>query len=219
MFDVNIAAPRKIHKELADYLAPQVEQIESAIRECAQADNVYVRDIHWVALTGRSRKTVTDEEMAERLSEVDSYHVQHAWKKALTRKDKDPEGAITAARALMEAVCKHILDNSGTSYSPSIKLPNLYHLTAEQLSLAPSQKTEKIFRQIFGNCQAVVNALGSIRNELGDAHGKAGSDAAPTPLHAELAVNLAGSIATFLMSTWEKSQKASSDLNVDKSSK
>ncbi len=137
------------------------------------------------------------------LAKVDSDHVRDAWQKALDRRIEDPEGAITAARTLLETVCKHILDSCSIPYSDKEELPTLHALTIEQLNLAPSQHTEPIFKTILGNCQAVVNGLGTMRNRLGDAHGRATRQVKPAPRHAELAVNLAGTMASFLVSTWE----------------
>src|SRR3546814_15117838 len=57
--------------------------------------------------------------------------------------------------------------------------------------------------QILGNCQSVVESLGALRNKLGDAHSGGPKRARPAARHAELAVNLAGSMATFLVATWE----------------
>lgn len=37
----------------------------------------------------------------------------------------DPEGAITAARTLLETVCKHILDERGVDYEADADLPAL----------------------------------------------------------------------------------------------
>src|SRR6478735_6213639 len=36
--------------------------------------------------------------------------VRAAWQRAVARRKDDPAGAITAARTLLETVCKHILD-------------------------------------------------------------------------------------------------------------
>ena len=36
------------------------------------------------------------------LGKVDSAHVQDAWQKALDRRDSDPDGAMTAARSLLD---------------------------------------------------------------------------------------------------------------------
>lgn len=130
-------------------------------------------------------------------------YVQEVWQRALERRNEDPEAAITAARTLLESTCKHILDDLGVTYEDRFDLPKLYRLTAEQLNLAPSQHTEHVFKQILGGCQTVVEGLGAVRNKLSDAHGKGRRPVKPAPRHAELAVNLAGTMATFLIETWE----------------
>jgi len=145
-----------------------------------------------------------DETATEVLTRLDWNEVQAAWRKALERKTADPEGAITAARTLLESVCKHILDEAGTHYDPKADLPTLYALAARRLNLSPSQHTEKIFKQILGGCHAVVEGLGALRSRVGDAHGQGKKPVKPSPRHAELAVNLAGAVATFLAETWEK---------------
>ncbi len=147
------------------------------------------------------------DDISQTLSEVDSEHVNFAWRKALERKNSDPEGAITAARTLVETVCKHILDENGTEHNDGQDLPKLYRLAAEQLNLAPSQHTEQVFKQILGGCHAIVEGLGSVRNRLSDAHGRSKKSVRPAQRHAELAVNLAGSMATFLVQT-QKVRKA-----------
>ncbi len=143
-----------------------------------------------------------DEVVSEVLTTFDVEHVGGVWQKALGRRAHDPDGAITIAKTLIETVCKHILDDYGVSYSDRDDLPRMYHLAAEQLRLAPSQHTENEFRRILGSCEAVVNSLSALRNWLGDAHGQGRRVVRPAPRHAELAVNLAGTMATFLVATW-----------------
>lgn len=207
MFDVNIEAPRKIIQETEKPDTPLKKQIESAIRTCAETTNFIIRDITWVPRFV-DLKTPAEEQVSAVLTKVNSEHVRRTWEKALGRKKTDPEGAITAARTLVESVCKHILDKAGITYPSDSDLPKLYYLTAEHLNLVPSQQTERIVRQILGNCQAVVSGLAYLRNELGDAHGKSSSEIRPDPSHAELAVNLAGTMATYIVSVWEKSISA-----------
>lgn len=142
------------------------------------------------------------------LEKFDQEHVHTAWQKALDRRIDDPEGAITAARTLLETVCKHILDDCEVAYAGDADLPKLWALAAEQLNLAPRQHQEDVFRAILGNCQSVVNNLGAIRNKIGDAHGHGRRPVKPKSRHAELAVNLAGTMAAFLVSTWlERSEQ------------
>lgn len=139
------------------------------------------------------------------LFQVEIYHNRIS--KAIERRSTDPEGAITAARTLLETVCKHILEDAGVEVDDNWDLPNLYGKTAAQMNLAPAQHDEQIFKQILGGAQAVVNGLAAIRNRLGDAHGKSRRSVSPSPRHAELGVNLAGAISIFLIPTWEERVK------------
>ena len=140
------------------------------------------------------------------LEAFDPENVHAAWQKALDRRTSDPEGAITAARMLVETVCKHILDEAGETYADDADLPKLWALAAERLNLAPHQHQEAVFKAILGNCQSVVNYLGSIRNKIGDAHGQGRKPVKPKARHAELAVNLAGTMSAFLIATWKDQQ-------------
>lgn len=72
---------------------------------------------------------------------------------------------------------------------------------ATKLNIAPSQHTEDAFKRILGGATSVVEGLGSLRNKIGDAHGQGGKPVRPTVRHAQLAVNLAGAMATFLVET------------------
>ena len=149
-------------------------------------------------------KVPTDHTVAEVLSRFDLVSVHIVWEKALERRTSDPEGAITAARTLLETVCKHILDEKGAKYDDKkTDLPQLYHMVSTELNLSPSQYTEEVFKQILGGCSSIVNGLGTLRNRLGDAHGQGKNPVRPASRHAELAVNLAGSVAMFLVETWE----------------
>jgi hypothetical protein len=147
-----------------------------------------------------------DEDITNTLASFDPDGVHRAWEKALNRRSQDPDGAITAARSLLETVCKRILEELGRAYGPNDDLPKLYYSTADALNLAPSQHTEEVFKSILGSCQQVVNNLGTLRNRIGDAHGQGRLPVRPSPRHAALAVNLAGAVATFLVETWQSRQ-------------
>ena len=173
------------------------------------------RDFLWqefrplLEILERGGPSPSDEAVSTALEEFDAAHVQSAWSKALDRRHGDPEGAITMARTLLESVCKHILDEMKVSYEDNADLPALYRHTAVALNLAPSQHTEQVFKQILGGCTAVVEGLGSLRNRLSDSHGRGKEGAKPASRHAELAVNLAGAVATFLLATWKARNETS----------
>ena len=149
----------------------------------------------------------SDISVGEALSVLTSDSVHESWRRALDRRFDDSDGAITAARTLLETVCKHILDDIGVQYKEQADLPKLYALTADILDLAPRKQLDPIFRQVLGGCTTVVEGIGAIRNALGDAHGKGQSFVKPELRHAELTVNLAGAAATFLVQTWEDKKK------------
>ena len=143
-----------------------------------------------------------EKSISEVIQKFDETGINDAWQKALERKSTDSEGAITLSRTILESVCKHILDDKDIEYDTNkVELHDLYKLTAESLNLSPSQHSERIFRQILGGCSAVINGLGQLRNRLGDAHGKGRKPVKPGSRHAELAVNLTGSMALFLIET------------------
>ena len=148
-------------------------------------------------------KAPADEDISDVLRKFNEDGVHAVWIKALERRHTDPDGAITSARTLLETVCKHILDDMGIQYNnKNIEMSELYKTLSKELNLSADQHTENIFKQILGGCSAVVNGLGTLRNKLGDAHGTNSSSIKPSPRHAELAVNLSGSMALFLINTW-----------------
>lgn len=142
------------------------------------------------------------------LARFEPEQVHARWEAALDRRGSDPAGAITLARTLVEDVCRWLLDDLGVAATDKDDLPGLYRKLSKALQLAPDDHSEQVFKQILGNCQSVVESLGALRNKLGDAHSAGPKRARPAPRHAELAVNLAGSMATFLVATWE-ARKAS----------
>lgn len=144
---------------------------------------------------------VVSPEITTGLEVFSSESINHAWKKALERQVNDPEGAITAGRTLIETVCKHILDEKEIAYDGKIELHKLYKLVSDSLNLSPEQHAEILFKQILGGCSTVINGLGSLRNKLGDAHGKSIKHVRPSSRHAKLVVNLAGAMALFLIET------------------
>jgi len=134
----------------------------------------------------------------------DEVHIHTQWKKALERKITDPEGAITTARTLIESILKYILDEKNIKYNENSDLSEIYKEVAKSLNLAPEQHQEQIFKQILGGANGIISGLGSLRNKLGDAHGKSKTNVKPKERHSELAVNLAGTMAIFLYKTYKE---------------
>mgnify|MGYP001438356653 CR=1 FL=1 len=131
----------------------------------------------------------------------DSYIIE-LWKKCIRRLELDPEGAITTARTLVEATCKHILDHYDVSYEPEIKLNQLYKETSKLLDLAPSKSTEDAFKQLMSGLFTIVNAVSAIRNKVSDSHAIESKLDRPDPRHALLCVTISGAVSEFLLTTF-----------------
>ncbi len=144
--------------------------------------------------------------VAAAVADLNSEYVSGQWTEALERVSEDPDGAITLARSFLESVLKHVLDDFGESHSSSDTLPGLFRTVARRLDLAPDQQTEPEFRRLLGGATTVVEATATIRNRLGDAHGRGRTDSAAHSHHAELAVNAAGTVASFILLRWRSSR-------------
>jgi len=152
-------------------------------------------------------KAPGDASVSEAMATFDAEDVHSVWSKALDRRNMDQEGAITIASTLLETVCKRILDERSITYTDKEDLPKLYSLTAKSLNLAPDQHTEEPVKAILGGAMNLVNGLGTLRNRLSDSHGRGGKPVKPSPRHANLAVNTAGAVATFLVETFLEREK------------
>lgn len=144
-----------------------------------------------------------DDLVAGAVARLNSESVRDAWTRALERRATDPEGAVTAGRTLLESTCKTILDDHGEAYNEGDDLPALYKGVQKVLHLSPAEQTEDRFRAILGACTTIVKELGSVRNRHSDAHGTGRTRYRLDPRHASLVVNLAGSMALFLIETNE----------------
>jgi uncharacterized protein YfkK (UPF0435 family) len=161
-------------------------------------------------LEGRGRAP-GDIVVSDALETFDAEGVHTVWIKALARRSSDPEGAITVARTLLEAVCKRILDENDILYTDVEDLPKLYGMVARALNLAPSQHSEEPIKAILGGAMNLVNGIGTLRNRLSDSHGRGGAPVRPLPRHASLAVNTAGAVATFLVETHQEKKLSRND--------
>lgn len=206
---------RQLFRFLAAVTDPVAQRRERQT-ELVEGINAHLRhDGYTLAVSGRisgspiyevrpaSIGTPADAPISAALKSFNPDHIHDRWTSALERRATDPAGAITLARTLLEDVCKWVLNDAEVEFKDGDDLPVLYRRLAKVLKLAPDDHTEQVFKQILGSCQSVVESLGSLRNKLSDAHSLGPKRARPQARHAELAVNLAGAMATFLVATWQ----------------
>jgi len=109
----------------------------------------------------------------------------------------DFDGAITNARALVEAVLVDI----DKYYDPNTQeydgdLPKLYRKVQKRLNLDPSRPDiDSTLKQVLGGLNSIVAGLAGLRNKMSDAHVRSYR---PGKHHAFLVVNAARTIVNFL---------------------
>ncbi len=129
-------------------------------------------------------------------------YIMEIWSKCKERVKTDPEGAITSSRTLLEAVCKYILDGLMLEYKKDDGLQRLYKRASNALELAPSQHTNQQFKQLLSGAISIVGAISSIRNAISDSHAIPKNSGRASKNHATLCVNLSGSLANFLITSY-----------------
>jgi hypothetical protein len=173
------------------------KQVETAIESLNTSDQA-VHRISWTAKAGVQRAVIA-EKLTARLDDLNSQQVKRAWQNALRRLETDPRGAITSAKATLEGVCKRVLRERGVSLKDRTDLPALFKLAAREVALLQDGRPEGLYGRAMQGCVTAVENLAAIRNRDGDAHVGTDSKFEPQEHHAELLVNMAGSVALFLV--------------------
>lgn len=128
--------------------------------------------------------------------------------KAHERLISDPSGAITSARAMLESAIKWI--HHQRKIEPPLPTVSSARRLKDCLKLLGGEDNDferpGVKPMVFG-LEAAVNGLDEARNAMSDGHGK--SPDAPEVSHrvARLIVELATTVTTFLLATYESRQR------------
>lgn len=115
--------------------------------------------------------------------------------------DGDREGAITAARTMLEAVLVELEKQlAGTPGDYKGDLPKQFKAVAKQLRIDDERADlDDNFKQVARGLVQVVNGLAPIRNKMSDGHARKRK---PEVHHARVIVNAAKTVATFLVESY-----------------
>ncbi len=149
--------------------------------------------------------------VAEKTAVLDFDTVQRDIARAQKGLSDDPEDTITAACSLIESVCRSILIELGLPLPPKKDIDGLIRAVQEPLGLSPGKanllpEIEADVRQVLGGLTSVAKGIGALRTHGGDAHGREKGFRRLDARIARLSVNAAGSLALFLIETWEQRQ-------------
>jgi hypothetical protein len=208
VYELVIKVPPRIYRKIGKDFKAAADRIEAAYREIQQnLRGGYAKEITWGAklpsLDEVEGTAATDEVFADS-SLADT---QRLWTKAKARLKDDPEGAVTAAKTMIESCCRSMIDSLGGTYTNNDDLPKLYKTLSGMLGIDASSNVEEDFKKLGGACSSIVNSISHIRNRTGDAH--ASSDDV-NYLQACFVVNVAGSFVNYLVSLTKKCQQGGS---------
>jgi hypothetical protein len=132
--------------------------------------------------------------------------------RGLDNAEQDAEDAVTAANAVLEAVCRSILVELRLELPAKKDIDRLVRAVQEPLELSPARtdlpaEIAADVRQVLGGLTTAAKGIGALRTHAGDAHGREKGFRRIDPRIARLAIHAASTIALFLIETWERKFK------------
>ena len=119
--------------------------------------------------------------------------------------DQRPEEVIGAAKDLIEATVKYVLQEMGEPV-PKADLPHLARLAQRKLALhpevlSPTAEGGETLKRVLGALNTIAIGIAELRNLYGTGHGQASRPRGLHQRHARLAAQAAQTYITFLLET------------------
>ncbi len=144
--------------------------------------------------------TLVSKGQGERLRNLGE-HVSREVERMSDNIESDPPDAITAARSLLETVCRSLMaEMELPEASDGAELSTLYGTLARSLQLEPTE-SDVIYRKMLQGLVSTVQGMAEVRNKLGDAHGSGPGRPVALPRHARAAATAAIAVSVFLFET------------------
>lgn len=122
------------------------------------------------------------------------------------------DSVLTASRALIETVCRTLLDCLDVEYRQGADLLDTSKALAKALDLHPGTKTESALKQVCQGAISMINGICFLRNAHSDAHGKGQKAEVFSFRHSELTAYLSCSLTRYFVESYEaKNQRKSRD--------
>lgn len=144
-----------------------------------------------------SVRTLADILRSGELSSVDT-----EFQRALAAVELDPPAGVTAACAIIEALCKTYIEDEHLLLPDKQTIKDLWKVVKDHLGLDPSLVIDDDKKRILSGLSSIVDGVGSFRTHAGSAHGRGRSQPIVTPSDARLAINAAHTLAAYLIELW-----------------
>ncbi|WP_299653941.1 abortive infection family protein [uncultured Jannaschia sp.] len=150
--------------------------------------------------------------IAEKTATLDFGTVSRDLDRATRNAEDDPEDAVTAACATLEAVCRSILVELRLDLPAKKDVSALVRAVQEPLGLSPGRMDlpdliVNDIRKVLSGLTTATEGIGALRTHGGDAHGRERGHRRIDPRIARLAIHAASTVALFLIETWERKMR------------
>ncbi|MBB1117284.1 abortive infection family protein [Stenotrophomonas sp. W1S232] len=147
--------------------------------------------------------TVPSRSLGQKLRELSIAEVEEEFYRAHRSVDADPAAAVTAACAILEALCKAYIAEHGLDLPSNQTIKPVWGVVSKHLKIAPESVEEDDLKRILSGLTSIVDGIGSYRTHAGSAHGHGRRQYKVAPRHARLAVHSAHTLCLFVMETWQ----------------
>ena len=213
MYDVAVYVPPKVYKKISDY-ANLIDTVEEAIRDNANGDNVYVRNINWKPLTKSAEEFRREQNGIEILKLLnDEDYVKTKIKIMNDSIENTPHLAIGTAKELIETCCKAILDKNKIEINRNWDLLRLVKETNKVMKFPNNEEAENEINQsikmITSGLSNIVHGITELRNNFGSGHGHKPEFKEIDMIYSKLAVSVSADFVMFYLNILKNDENGS----------
>jgi hypothetical protein len=179
-------------KEMA---TPYMTRVKDALRQYGFAYRIGGQIIS-------SGTTAVGENLQEIIHNRSLSGLETEFKRIYENLDADPPSAVTASCALLEALFKTYIEESGLAMPSDETIKPLWKVVRKDLKLDPAIVGDDDLKTILTGLAAIVEGTGSLRTHKGSAHGRGKTTYKIKPRHARLAAHAAFTLASFILEVW-----------------
>jgi hypothetical protein len=184
---------------------PYLQEGQNRIRESLARNQLSYQLNGHITIAGASLATKT---LADNLQAGDFASIEAEFERAVKQLQVDPHAAITAACAIIEALCKTYIDTFALELPSAQTVLPLWKVVQGHLGLNIDPILRDDQKRILQGLASIVDGVGAYRTHIGSAHGR-GIDPPPiSTSEARLAVNASHSLVIFVMERWHAKNRA-----------
>ena len=128
--------------------------------------------------------------------------IEAEFKRAISQVDRDPHAAITAASAIIEALCKTYIDINQLEMPTKQTIGPLWKVVQQHLGLNIDHTLQDDQKRILQGLASIVDGVGAYRTHIGSAHGRGIKPPQILASEARLAVHASHTVVIFVMERW-----------------